>query len=307
MICSMLSLTSITKALDSFFEVKKLEKDPAFSQFLPEAYNSVGIHWKSYFEEDFNKRFNGLMIRGDEKVNTVFASVFPSEEVLKNFIKQSQKGDFLFLHHPLDMSCGDPQGKKGTGFMPISEILLKKLKEKRLSVYSCHAPLDYHKKLSTSRAKAQAFHAQVVDTFYPYGNGDAGLICEIESLSTDELISKAKKIFDVPYIDFQGVKHECITKIAFVGGVCDKPSLMKEVESKEAQAVLSGEIYCRIDNEYGRNKTEEMKTYLKNTKLSLVGVSHAASEYLVMKTQMKKWFKEYCNTDCNLISLNKWW
>jgi hypothetical protein len=38
----------------------------------------------------------------------------------------------------------------------------------------------------------------------------------------------------------------------------------------------------------------------------LIGVSHAASEYLVKKTQMKGWFEENCDVQTKLIPQHKW-
>jgi len=37
------------------------------------------------------------------------------------------------------------------------------------------------------------------------------------------------------------------------------------------------------------------------------GVSHAASEFLVMKTQIPKWFKENFGLCVILLAQNKWW
>ena len=110
------------------------------SRMVPMVYKN--FEWNRYFTEYFSKYFNGLMIEGGEDINTVFGSVFPTEEVLENFIKESQEGDFLFLHHPIDMECGDPQGLSGRAFLPIKKEQLDKIIQKKLNIYSCHHPLD---------------------------------------------------------------------------------------------------------------------------------------------------------------------
>ena len=56
-------LSFISDKIDNFFEVSKLEKDPAMSQFVPSVYRSINFDWENFFETDFVKRFNGLMIR----------------------------------------------------------------------------------------------------------------------------------------------------------------------------------------------------------------------------------------------------
>jgi len=41
--------------------------------------------------------------------------------------------------------------------------------------------------------------------------------------------------------------------------------------------------------------------------MSLIGVSHAASEFLVMKTQMSRWFAEHFSVKVALLPQQVWW
>jgi len=300
-------LLDITEKLDDYFEVNDLDVDPGMGRYVPMVYGPVGIQWENYFEKEFNKRFNGLMMKGEEIVNSVFASVFPTEEVLNHFLDHSQAGDLLFLHHPIDMLCGDPQGEYGEGFIPIPKELLDRLKDKKVSIYSCHAPLDYHKKISTSRAMVEAIGGSVEDTFFPYGNGDAGVICSVESISTDQLIEKLKSIFDIPYVDFLGKKKDQIRKISVVGGVATGIPFMQDMEKRGVDAYLTGQIQLHMDNKRSNNHRAELAEYAKETTMSLIGVSHSSSEYLIMKTQMSKWFNDNFDMAVKLIPLSKWW
>jgi hypothetical protein len=47
--------------------------------------------------------------------------------------------------------------------------------------------------------------------------------------------------------------------------------------------------------------------YASKTSMSLIGVSHSASEYLVHKTLMKNWFENNFNIKTVLIPQEKWW
>lgn len=303
----MRALNEIKAELDSLFGVMELEKDPGFSRFIPMVYEPINLQWENYFEADFSQRFNGLMIRGADEVSTVFLSVFPTDEVLERFIQESQEGDLLFMHHPLLMECGDPRGKWGRGFVPIREDLLQRIIHKRLSVYTCHAPMDYHERIGTNMAIAEALEAKVIDRFIPYGNGMAGLLCEINHTTTQQLLDKLKVIFDIPYVDFEGREHQAIRKVAIVAGCGDRVQEMKNASSMGAQAYITGEVHCHIDNDYGRQKIDLVKNYVKESNLSLIGVSHSASEYLVMKTQMKEWFTDHFPINIRLLPQHKWW
>ena len=44
-------------------------------------------------------------------------------------------GDLLFMHHPLEMECGDPQGKWGQGFVPIKDKYINQIIEKVICLY----------------------------------------------------------------------------------------------------------------------------------------------------------------------------
>ncbi|MEH7464786.1 Nif3-like dinuclear metal center hexameric protein [Bacillus thuringiensis] len=296
-------LQEIEHQLHSLFSVHQHGIDPGFSRFLPAAYDPISFPWQEFFEDDFVTYFNGLMIKGADVVRNVFLAVFPTEEVLDRFLAEGTAGDLLFMHHPLVMECGDPHGLPGRGFVPIPNHYLQAIKEKGLSVYTCHAPMDLHQTYGTSIAMAKALHASVNETF---ANGD-GLICEIAPTNTNELIEKAKRIFDIPYVDFEGQTRSHITKIAIIAGCGDKVSMMQEAEEKGAQAYITGEVHCHIDNDYGKKKYDIMKEYIPHTNMSLIGVSHSASEFLVKKTLMYDWFSQNFNVNVVLLPQEKWW
>ena len=96
------------------------------------------------------------------------------------------------------------------------------------------------------------------------------------------------------------------SKIAIIAGCGDVVSLMKEAEEKGAEAYITGEIHCHIDNDYADINTLIMD-YVKETNMSLIGVSHSASEYLVKETLMHDWFKENFDVDVILLPQEKWW
>jgi putative NIF3 family GTP cyclohydrolase 1 type 2 len=300
-------LSSIVSKLDTFFDVKKLARDPAFSRFIPRVYDSIGFDWQHFFEACFVNRFNGLMLRGSETVVAVHCAAFPRKEVLEQFIENAEEGDLFFSHHPIDIECGDPKDMWGRGFIPIEQSLLEALVKKKLSFYSCHAPLDYNKKISTSRAIVEALNGLIEDDFLPYGNGFAGFICSIKPITTNELIDVLQRVFEIPYVDFEGPYHKEVSKIAVAAGGGDNVEYMRAAEAKGVQAYVTGEIHARIDNEPARKEFSKIKSYASQTTLSLIGVSHAASEYLVMKNSMTKWFEQNFDLKTKLLPESKWW
>lgn len=301
-------LDKIVNNLDSEFRIKEFGKDSAFSRFIPSVYDPLNYDWKTIFEEEFVQLFNGLMIRGSTNLEKVFLAVFPTDYVLEKFIKDSNEGDLLFMHHPLLMECGDPEGNWGKGFLPIKEEYIKQIKEKKLSVYTCHIPMDCHKQLGTNVAIAKALKANVIErNSLSEMNNDFIMYCNIEKTNTSSLVSSLKQIFNIPYVDFEGIHLHEIHKIAIVAGCGDVVDWMEEAERNGVQAYISGEIHCHINNDYGNQKFNRVKDYASRTSMSLIGVSHSASEYLVHKTLMKDWFESNFPIKTVLIPQEKWW
>ena len=301
------ALTDVTRQLDDFFALSESDPDPAFSRYLPSAYEAEGRLWRTWVEPLFASRFNGLMLRGGATVTTVFLSAFPSDRVVRLFVESAAPGDLLFVHHPIDLESGDPRGEWGRFFRPIPVDLLQALQRKELSIYSCHAPLDYHETLSTSRSIADALSGRIVAEFFPYGRGHAGVIAEIAPTSRSKLSEDLQCVFDVPYLDVAGADPSVIQRVAIVAGAGDRTLEMSNAEAAGAQAYITGEIHSRIETEYGRAKFAEVGRFAATTTMSLLGVSHAASEFLVMKSEMRDWFKARCDVKTELLPEAHWW
>lgn len=76
---------------------------------------------------------------------------------------------------------------------------------------------------------------------------------------------------------------------------------MKEVEEKGVEVYIIGEIYCYIDNDYGRYKYLFIMDYVKEMNMFLIGVLYFVFEYLVKEILMYDWFKENFDVDVILF------
>jgi len=301
------TLTSVVEKLDDFFRIQEYPPDPSFSHLLPMVYDEAGLAWQTLFEPEFVQCFNGLMLRGAKQVHTIFCAVLPTPQVLRDMLEQAQPGDLFFTHHPIDFEMGDPRGVPGRGPLPIDKNLLNALVEKELSFYSCHVPLDHNRIIGTSIATEQALAATFQRGLYPWANYYNGSLCAIAPTSTDALIDALLHIFEIPYVDFIGKRHERIDRIAIIPGSADKVDIIQEAEAAGAQALISGEVRSARGDKYGRAKFHKVMEYLPKTQLSLIGVSHAASEHLVMETHMVPWLERNCNVKARTIRMEEWW
>jgi len=295
-------LVDLVERLDTFF---KIFKDPAFTRFLPRAYEKVGFDFKKVFEPEFCGLFNGLMLKGSDKVQEVFCIAFPTPDVLRTILDTMTSDTLIFTHHPIDMMVS------GTGFLPIEVDLLRQLQEREISIYSIHAPMDVHNELGTNAAIVQALGITVSESFAKYGKGFAGRIGVTEQVTFQTFLQRVGDIFGVvPKIG--GGEIETVNKIAIVAGGGDEVDLMEEAQQKECDVYLTGEWFTRgrptdkDGREWAIGNDKACKAFAKRTGMSLVAVSHAASEFLVMKHQMIQWF-EKLGLKATAIQQKDWW
>ena len=303
-----MKLNKLVDAFDHTFNIYRVNPDPSMSRAIPRVYDAINYAWQSIFEANFCQYFNGLMLRGAAEVGQVYCAVFPSFDVLEPFIEQAQPGDLLFTHHPVDMESGDPQGEWGRGFLPIDPDYLSALQEKQLSIYACHIPLDQHRTLGTTAAMVSAINGQMEESFYPVAGDNCGMICTITPLSLAAFEQNMHTIYGVHYIDSKGPVPDQVERVAVVAGVADEVELFESIGDKQIDVLLTGEIHIRIEGERGRTKFERVTQYAETrSPMRLVGVSHAASEFLVMRTHIKPWIKEAFNLGAVPLPQQTWW
>ena len=301
-------LSSLVARLDALFALGSLERDPGFSLFVPMVYDPIGFDWRRRFEPGFAERFNGLVVRGGGRVGAVFCAAFPSAEVLDDFLRAASPGDLLFCHHPIDLRSGDPRGAMGAGFVPIQPATLDLLAERNLSLYACHAPMDTARGgIGTTAAMVEALGLAPEADFFPYGNGFAGVVCAAPPRSTDEWEAELLRVFGVPYVDRAGPDRARIERVAVVPGGGNSVDAFREAEALGARAYVTGEIRSYVDDEFGARNRAEVDAYLATGAMSLLGVSHVASEERVMERQMVPWLRRECAVDAHFLGERVAW
>ncbi|MFR9775842.1 Nif3-like dinuclear metal center hexameric protein [Micromonospora sp. MS34] len=300
-------LATLVADLDDLFELADAEPDTAMRRHVPRVHEEAEIDWRRYVTPGFAERFNGLMIEGHPEVGRVLVACFPSAEVLDRWLPTAAPGDLLVTHHPIDLRNGHPRGVWAEGFVPIPADRFAQLRDAGVSLYACHAPMDTSLRVGTAAAIVEALGGEVVDRFWPYGAGHAGLVCEVPTMSSADLVARARQLFGVELVEVAGRQRHVIERIGVVGGVGDHVDEMAHAERLGAQAYLTGELHVRIEGEYGRRKYDQVREFAAGTSMTLVGVSHAASEQLVLETQLARWFRERHGVDVVPVREPEWW
>ena len=153
-------LDEVAAALDAYFRIPDVEDDdwaPIFAQVYAQPY------WREYAEPAYEGRWNRLMVRGGDVVESVVTCVFPSDRI----VERLEPRTLLFSEHPLDFA-------DRPGFLPLARASFETLRESGCSFYHVHAPLDMHPEVSPSRLVASGIGLQRLEEYYPIASGIPG-------------------------------------------------------------------------------------------------------------------------------------
>ncbi len=301
-----MKLEAIVRELDTYYNTAHWPPDPAMKDWVPRVCTRAGYDYQKVFEPVFCEKFNGLMLRTGNDVNQVFCSAFATPDVIETIFDSGASDALFFVHHPVDMEvCG-------RGFLPITSPVIAELQKRRISIYGCHAPMDCHDEVGTNAAIVEALGVSVEKSFLEYGLGMAGRMGTIKPEKTDSLLKKIMEIFAVHRLELGGCLNTEVKRVAIVAGAGDEVEHLEDARDNSCDMYLTGEWYPRYtpDDDEAKERVNRMKEeileFSRNTRMVLVGVSHAASEYLVMKTQMKDYF-ESKGLPTTPVPQKDWW
>jgi putative NIF3 family GTP cyclohydrolase 1 type 2 len=159
----------------------QLEKDFVTPEIIETWYNE---NWKNqeYICDNFKQRSLGLLCDFAYEVKKVYTAVFPSDKVLMKIITDGVTDAMLFLHHPLTWDL-----RKDGAFWDINNELLGVLKERRVSLFNFHLPLDNFSEYSTSKTLAEALGIKIEKPFGEYSGATCGIIGTTDCKTIHEL------------------------------------------------------------------------------------------------------------------------
>eukprot|EP01022_Parablepharisma_sp_SALTPOND_P001176 TRINITY_DN105747_c0_g1_i1.p1 TRINITY_DN105747_c0_g1~~TRINITY_DN105747_c0_g1_i1.p1 ORF type:complete len:348 (+),score=10.11 TRINITY_DN105747_c0_g1_i1:112-1044(+) len=246
----------------------QLEKD-----FIkPKHYDNWFTYLKDiseYLTENFKKKSIGLVCDFTETITHVFTSVFPSPSVLSHILSTSHKNALLFLHHPMTWDLlKDPNV-----FQPINLDLLKQLKDRGISIFSLHAPLDDFGKYSTSVTLGNALKIKNMKAFAPYNGGLSGIIGETAEVTVESLSKKYTEVLGHKTSLYKYGSDEEIqnNKVAIVAGGGNDVVVLKDVTKEGINTFITG---VTVKNAFSAPVHE----FAKEKGINLLGGTHYSTE-----------------------------
>lgn len=146
------------------FEIDKFKDDWSFVEF------------NEFINPDFKERYIGIMLDNATEIEKVYTSTFPDSAVLDTILSSNESNILFLSHHAMGY---DPT-LQGFPFYNIPADYLEKLRERRISFYVLHIPLDSNGTYSTSVNLAKELQLQINGEFCEYLGSKVGVVCETD-------------------------------------------------------------------------------------------------------------------------------
>lgn len=219
--------------------------------------------------DNFKQRSMGLLCDFAEEINSVYTAVFPSDKVLKRILDDGAADAMVFLHHPLIWDLGKDPNKI---FYEMNVNLLKKLKERRVSLFNFHYPLDNFGEYSTTKTLADALGITVIEPFAEFSGALCGIIGKTDCKDVDELNAKYTKAVGHETRIYQYGSKEIVDGIvALCAGGGNDVGIVEELVKRGINVLVSG---ISVKNDFSADVHELER---KNG-INLLGGTHYSSE-----------------------------
>jgi len=246
---------------------EQLEKD-----FInPSLSDEWAVYMESVFDfisDNFKKRSMGLVCDNSQEINKVYTAVFPSNGVMRSILDKNETDIMLFVHHP---SIWDIRKAPGV-WQQMDTGLLKQFKERRISVYNLHVPLDNYGEYSTSVNLAKALGLEIKKPFAPYFGALCGVFGKTRFSTVQELKEKFESVVGHKTSLYQNGVDEIKDKtVAVIAGGGNSIDMLEGVAREGVSAFITG---IAVQNDHSKKAHD----YAKENKINILGGTHYSTE-----------------------------
>jgi len=245
----------------------KLEKDFVKPGIIEDWYDYMA-DIDEYICANFKKRSMGLLCDYSHTVNKVYTAVFPSESVLLRVLEDNVYDAMVFLHHPLDWDLNKDPDK---AFHLMNTNLLDKLKERRISLFNYHIPLDNYGDYGNSKTLAEAMDIEIEKPFALYSGTLCGVIGVTDCADIHELNQKYSTAVGHETKLYQYGESGIIdSRVAVVAGGGNDTDVVCEVIENGVNVLITG---VSVKNSY----SETAHAHEIDYQINLIGGTHYIS------------------------------
>ena len=220
-----------------------------------------------YLDVDFKLSGMGLMCDFTNDVQIVYTTVFLSERVLIKILKDNVTNALIFSHHPANWGIEHHNGNYAA-----DEELIAKLKERNISIYVLHHPLDNYGNYSTCKTLADYLHINIEEPAFLYCGALCGVVGTTDCTSALELQELySQTVGHKTSLYLYGEENLQGEKVAICPGGGNTMFVLEEMMDRKIKHLITG---VTIVNEYSKavHKIE------KESGTNVFGGTHYSSE-----------------------------
>lgn len=258
--------------LDSDFRVAYMKDDWSLMEF------------NKFISPELKKRHIGVMLDNADEIKKVYTAVFPDRTVIDTVLKKGEKDILIFTHHAM----GYDGSNSSMPFYNIPESYLDEMKEKSISLYVLHIPLDKNGEHSTSVTLANALGLRIIGDFCEYEGFKVGTVCKTDFKNVYEFTDYAQRVLGHE-VKLRGYGDSFIKKgmVAIAAGGGSYPFVVKEVAQLGLNTYLTG--FTRPLPSF--EPTMEFHRLAQKEGINVIGATHYSTEKFAC-ISMVEYFKK---------------
>jgi putative NIF3 family GTP cyclohydrolase 1 type 2 len=272
-------LDALVEDLDVYFRVPDVRDDDwaeTFEHVYPEPY------WREYTVPGWEGHWNGLVVRGANKVQQVVTCVFPSDRIVAGL----KPATFLFTEHPVDFA-DEP------GFLPLSLETYEVMRENGISFYNVHAPLDMHPEVSPSRLCAQGVGLERLEEYFSICEGiSGGAVVTGDSQLTVDGLADALRSFLGPEIKVHVLTRARgeAGRVAMAAGGGAVVEILEAALERGCQTYVTGNAATNCKLDFVQEQVRAFRARADAAGVSLIDAMHYGMEK-PPQLAMVEWFR----------------
>jgi putative NIF3 family GTP cyclohydrolase 1 type 2 len=260
-------LEEIAASLDAEFRVSDVRGDTAWVDWWDER---GATYWREYVEASYLERHNGLMVRGAEEVERAVTCVFPSDGIVASL----EPATLLFAEHPVDLV-------DEIGFFPLSQESFEGMRERGISFYHVHGPLDQHPQVAPSRLIGEGLGLREMEEYFPIVEGIPGGAAVIgdSELSLDDLAAALGGLLgeEVP-IEIVSRPREKAGRVAVVAGGGAVREILDASLERGCETYVTGNAATRCRLEFVQEGVHDFLERAADAEVAVVDGTHYGTE-----------------------------
>lgn len=222
---------------------------------------------KDHVSANFMERSMGLTCDFTKKIGSVYSAVFPSGKVMNQILDDGVTDAMLFVHHPM---IWDIRGK--SVFSLMDTVLLKEFRDRRISIYNLHVPLDNFSEYGTSKTLADALAIDIEKPFALYYGGLCGVIGRTGCKTIGELSDVFSQAVGHRTALYQYGDQEIRGgRVAVAAGGGNDPDVVNEMIENEISVLVTG---ISAKTEWSA-KVHDLE---KKNRINVLGGTHYSTE-----------------------------